>query len=986
MVQQPQIGSRVRKVPSYPATLSPDISSFCPHLHLYKVVALYGCLLPCIYRKILGTLRKLTELCAIFNIHFYSFILGGRSKNTLRGILNQMIDQALEWFEQAYKGLMYEDYVECDGGLFTSESSCMTKRQFKYREFAWWPLGKIAYMMTSLRRKSHVARDSRGYLVDMYAANCMDDAAREQAIVSDFAAGSGDRAGALKAVKILINYFSVYEQNLHWSTTPADTYPPRQKAKDKAWLTDVFSELANIDPTQMDKRVGYFPNCAPQNLLMKEMSLRNVFKPKGWEAVKCLVAQAGIALRFPLQVYRGHRCEIWRSVIGLGLEAVSIAVSITLFANPAVGVALITVMKTMNHAGAGKLLVSWMWRSVKRRVVALGMKIMRMDTIATYLGTIFADMAPKITHLLVKHGWNVGQGKESILDDPMWIECLNDYVKFMLVTLINVLLTFIGDPTTLIKEFLKVVLFKAVGCAPEVSVWSFGTIRHQCSPWNKDKFTAEHSATKDFDTELRKLSQTLYTEYKNDAPAPPYPTGIREGAPLKKSKSAPLIKKSKSAAVSDSDAPATCLPDMEGLERVARSIVRPDMCACGGAHARVMRAVGMIGYGGLPAVGKASTFCLSSASSKTGIECVIPGALSMTPSQFAAHLNQGDNAAKAGLTKVDVESPYDAPAGAIVIVGGGSPGTTNHPTSGDISIKGSGDTFWNDGSMSYGGRSSWRDPAAPSGQGLLGVYIPLTCASASAMDDDGSTTSVGAPQQDTAPDGCPADATVSVSHDQSWSGLPSPLQLGGLGSSLMYNGQPQYEADNMLLRYDGEKYGLVSKTDGSAFAFSQSVYLPLGSSPWELNTRSSSGGGRSRRQDSECSQKYATGVCKDDRAFACTVSFVSSLCPGSANMRCCPSGEAKCSGECIDTLSQTCSVGTQTGKCPGASNVRCCPSSGTSSVKTTPAPKCSGQCADTNKFTCSGAAWKSNLCPGAVSDTSICTCYACAHFVGIIPG
>jgi peptidoglycan hydrolase-like protein with peptidoglycan-binding domain len=70
-----------------------------------------------------------------------------------------------------------------------------------------------------------------------------------------------------------------------------------------------------------------------------------------------------------------------------------------------------------------------------------------------------------------------------------------------------------------------------------------------------------------------------------------------------------------------------------------------------------------------------------------------------------------------GLERLGITNPYDAPEGSLVVVSAGSPGT-RHPTAGDITVKGPGDRFFNDGEMKYRGRDAW-----PSKTGrVLGVY------------------------------------------------------------------------------------------------------------------------------------------------------------------------------------------------------------------------------------------------------------------------
>jgi uncharacterized Zn-binding protein involved in type VI secretion len=86
---------------------------------------------------------------------------------------------------------------------------------------------------------------------------------------------------------------------------------------------------------------------------------------------------------------------------------------------------------------------------------------------------------------------------------------------------------------------------------------------------------------------------------------------------------------------------------------------------------------------------------------------------------FAEWMNQGNNAEKAGLQRLPIKNPYDAPPGSIVVVRAGTPGT-RHATAGDIAIKGQSDIFYNGGEMSYGGRQNF----PPGNSYVLGIYAP----------------------------------------------------------------------------------------------------------------------------------------------------------------------------------------------------------------------------------------------------------------------
>ena len=93
--------------------------------------------------------------------------------------------------------------------------------------------------------------------------------------------------------------------------------------------------------------------------------------------------------------------------------------------------------------------------------------------------------------------------------------------------------------------------------------------------------------------------------------------------------------------------------------------------------------------------------------------------------QFAEYLNKGNNAANLCLENVQSKynnNPYDAPAGSLVVVRAGTPGTAN-PVAGDIAVVGGDGYFWNGGSMGYGGSQNF----PKSNDYVLGIYVPTTC-------------------------------------------------------------------------------------------------------------------------------------------------------------------------------------------------------------------------------------------------------------------
>ncbi len=99
---------------------------------------------------------------------------------------------------------------------------------------------------------------------------------------------------------------------------------------------------------------------------------------------------------------------------------------------------------------------------------------------------------------------------------------------------------------------------------------------------------------------------------------------------------------------------------------------------------------------------------------------------------FADHLNESPEHLKAaGLQRLDIDNPYDAPKGSIIVVRAGTPGTS-HPTAGDIVIAGGDGKFYNDGEMGYGGPQNF-----PKGNDyVLGVYAPTGATGAAPSVED----------------------------------------------------------------------------------------------------------------------------------------------------------------------------------------------------------------------------------------------------------
>ncbi|HEX8697274.1 MAG TPA: peptidoglycan-binding protein [Myxococcaceae bacterium] len=91
--------------------------------------------------------------------------------------------------------------------------------------------------------------------------------------------------------------------------------------------------------------------------------------------------------------------------------------------------------------------------------------------------------------------------------------------------------------------------------------------------------------------------------------------------------------------------------------------------------------------------------------------------------RFPLARNYGDwlnkNHQELGLKKLNLDNPYKAPPGAIVVVRPGTPGT-RHPTAGDIVVVGKNGHFYNGGEMGYGGSHNF----PPGNKHVIGIFVP----------------------------------------------------------------------------------------------------------------------------------------------------------------------------------------------------------------------------------------------------------------------
>ena len=164
------------------------------------------------------------------------------------------------------------------------------------------------------------------------------------------------------------------------------------------------------------------------------------------------------------------------------------------------------------------------------------------------------------------------------------------------------------------------------------------------------------------------------------------------------------------AAIASLSMATQCHTDMNNILYTAK-VKSTGKAPDGYCYSHVADYIDMTGYGGI---------CVN------GFDAAIPPAYWGEAHDFADYLNQGDNAANLYLKNIMSScgnNPYNAPAGAIVVVAAGAPGTSN-PTAGDIAIRaddGDSAPFYNGGEMSYGPADDFPTKYT------LGIYVPTKC-------------------------------------------------------------------------------------------------------------------------------------------------------------------------------------------------------------------------------------------------------------------
>ena len=80
------------------------------------------------------------------------------------------------------------------------------------------------------------------------------------------------------------------------------------------------------------------------------------YKPRGWEAVKCVAIRANVAIFNPKAFYKGNRCAVWKVVLDVGMEAVHIAFWMVIASNPVTAGGAIALSTALGPGVMGKIL------------------------------------------------------------------------------------------------------------------------------------------------------------------------------------------------------------------------------------------------------------------------------------------------------------------------------------------------------------------------------------------------------------------------------------------------------------------------------------------------------------------------------------------------------------------------------------------------------------------------------------------------------
>ena len=381
-------------------------------------------------------------------------------------------------------------------------------------------------VITALFRPESVQRNSRNEINAFYMALCNDDD-KWAANAAKGLVGSAAAAAEGFVVELLDEFYSMYTNQVY---APS----PQEIAQRATFIDALFARVATVDQEAAGSVMGVYPNCAAPSVAQADVG--KIFKPSGWEAIKCLLAKTQVAVFNPVAFYKGNRCTIWKFVISAGISAVNTAIWLLIASNPLSLTGAVVLRATLSTGFIGRAFYKYIMELGKKHMFKSGRVLTAAAGKATeevyakngkYLRGFIAgrlqDMSSTIVHILINVGWHVGQPAEaSVLTDPTWTDCLIDYFKFAIMTILGIINTLLGDPTTFLTMYIKSVLLQAVGCSTSTSSFSFNKIRSQCLPFNSNK-ASNGGAKQAYEDQLDKFSEQVAKAAATGECAPPTP-------------------------------------------------------------------------------------------------------------------------------------------------------------------------------------------------------------------------------------------------------------------------------------------------------------------------------------------------------------------------------------------------------------------------------------------------------------------------------
>ena len=408
----------------------------------------------------------------------------GRSNNRLVAIRSRMIDQAKRWYGEAIDALLFKAASMTDMPNYRE----LSQNKFKYRQFAWYALGKVAYMITAAFRSTHVARHSDGSVKMFYSAHCMDELKREEQEKKDSLASSTAYKQAQPIVVELINHF-----NAMWKASENDGWRLRSAQELKKGV-DFIDSLFRFKVVRMRSEdgsivAGLFPSCAPKLMRKSVEKYEDNFKPSGWEATKCFLTRAKLAALSPLKFYKANRCAIMAGVVELAGNAVVVGISMLIFSNPVTGGAAAVAMTAgkLSTKVFGKLFARWMWKGAQKVFTGLAAKKISAGAaqgiIEGWLVSKTGSIAASLTNMLARHGWNIGQGKDSLVaSDQEHLACLEEYMELLVHAIFTVIMTITIDPSMAVIDLIACFTLKGLGCESDKQCLTWGVVSYKCLP------------------------------------------------------------------------------------------------------------------------------------------------------------------------------------------------------------------------------------------------------------------------------------------------------------------------------------------------------------------------------------------------------------------------------------------------------------------------------------------------------------------------